>query len=160
MKIVGDSRDVLASIDSGAIDATSTLISLSIWTTWTGCSVRHDARLEDRRRADRARAPLGEPGFWSDPTHRRAFGLYSFDYLAHSDRHHRPVPDYGNRLPLQLSDVRLVFRVDPGFGLRTMVMSQLQKTFNHSPASQEFFEAKLAQMLGCDEIRFFLTRMG
>ena len=158
VSIVGDAREVLAAIESESIDAIFNAHFLEHLDDLHGM-------LGEMARVLKVGGELtvhvphwANPGFWSDPTHRRAFGLYTFDYLAESRRYQRPVPDYGNRLPLRLHDVRLAFRVDPGFGVRTWIMGQVQRQCNRSPPAQEFFELNLAQIIGCEEIRFYLTR--
>ena len=159
VQIVGDALGVLQSIDSGSINA-----------IFTAHFLEHledlDGMLEEMTRVLGPGASLevrvphwANPWFWSDPTHRRTFGLYTFDYLAESDLFVRPVPDYGKRLPLMLRDVHLKFRIDPGFGLRTRAMEMLERAVNHSRRAQEFYEVNIAQMVGCDEVRFRLVRI-
>jgi len=158
VSIVGEALEVLHAIRRESIDA----IHASHF-------LEHVADLDDMliamTAALRASGTLtihvphwSNPHFWSDPTHVRAFGLYTFGYLAHSELFDRELPDYGNRLPLDLRDARLCFSVAPGYGLRTKAMSTIHRRVNATRRSQEFYEANLATLIPCSELRFTLIK--
>ena len=69
----------------------------------------------------RATAPhFSNPYFYSDPTHRRFFGLYTFCYLADGSPFRRQVPIYSTPLDLRLETVeKLRFKASHPF---TVVM--------------------------------------
>jgi len=53
------------------------------------------------------------PFYYSDPTHRNFFGLYTFSYFCDDKLFRRRVPSYVRRMGLELSRVRLVFKSFP-----------------------------------------------
>ncbi len=81
--------------------------------------------------------------FYSDPTHRTAFGLYSLAYLARSSLFRREVPVYGNVLPLRLVDVQLRFKSPRPFYGRYPLRRAMQPVVNSSRWAQEFYEENL-----------------
>lgn len=100
------------------------------------------------------------PFYYSDPTHRRPFGLYSFAYLADCDLFVRQVPKYDSALHFGLVDVKLIFRSeDP---VRRRVINRAYWTFgrfvNRSRSSQEFYEEVLSTSIPCYEIVYSLRR--
>ena len=52
---------------------------------------------------------FSNPYFYSDPTHRDAFGWYTFSHLANDEILRRQVPNYFGEHKFTLEDVRLVF---------------------------------------------------
>lgn len=157
--LVGDALDVLSAITSESIDEMYSSNFLEHIDDLDGM-LREMARVLKVGGKLTIRVPhWSNPWQWSDPTHRRTFGLYTLDYLVHSDLFAHPLPDYQNRQPLQLEDIRLTFRLDEGFGWRTWGMRQLQTWANRARRNQEFFEVNLAQIVGCDELRCTLRRI-
>lgn len=158
VKIIGDAFDVLRAIEAGVIDEIFTAHFLEHVEDLYGM-VEEMTRVLKPGGKLTVRVPhWSNTSFWSDPTHKRTFGLWSFNYLAHSDLFSHPLPDYGNQFPLQLLSVRLAFPVAAGFGLRTRIMSIIDKRANASPAAQEFYETNVARIIGCNELQFFLER--
>lgn len=92
--LVGDIYDVLALFPDGSVDA-----------VYSYHFVEHvpdvGRLLEDLARVVKPEglvefvAPhFANPYFYSDPTHRSFFGLYTFDYFGVSTPHRRKVPTY------------------------------------------------------------------
>ena len=86
------------------------------------------------------------PHFYSDPTHKSFFALYTFAYLADSKLFHRSVPSYQNSPLFDLVEVRLMFR-SPGWPTRNKVKRVLELLVNSRRSFQEFFEENLSTML-------------
>ncbi|MEC5396974.1 methyltransferase domain-containing protein [Uliginosibacterium sp. H1] len=100
---------------------------------------------------------FANPYFYSDPTHSRFFGLYTFSYLARSSLFRRGVPQYGREPAFELMDVRLDF--DSPFPLRGLVRRAMGKLFNASRWLQEFHEENLCYLLPCYQLRYVLRRL-
>ncbi|MDQ8022486.1 MAG: hypothetical protein REI94_11655 [Moraxellaceae bacterium] len=100
---------------------------------------------------------FANPYFYSDPTHSRFFGLYTFCYLAQSRLFRRGVPQYGREPAFELVDVRLDF--DSPFPLRGLVRRTVGKLFNASRWLQEFHEENLCYLLPCYQLRYVLRRL-
>ena len=95
------------------------------------------------------------PFYYSDYTHRRFFGLATFDYLARERQMYRRVPVY-MALQLRVVRVRLIFE-SPFRGLRWL-MKGWQWIFNLSPGLQVLYEYHLANLVPCYAIEYILCR--
>jgi SAM-dependent methyltransferase len=102
---------------------------------------------------------FSNPYFYSDPTHRRFFGLYTFGYFARSSLFRREVPTYGVHLAFQIEDVRLGFKSTPPFYVRHAVKRLLGLAFNASRWLQELYEENLCWLFPCYEVRYTLRRL-
>lgn len=98
------------------------------------------------------------PYYFSDPTHKTPFGLYSFSYLANNDMYGRWLPSYGETHQFTVVSVDLRFRseIATKWGRRLKRVSG--RWVNASALRQEFYEENLAHLLPCFEIRFHLRR--
>jgi len=100
---------------------------------------------------------FANPYFYSDPTHYRFFGLYTFSYLAKDGLFRRRVPQY-DRTPLfELVDAHLDF--DSPFLLRGAIKRVIGRLFNLTRWLQEFHEENLCYVLPCYQLRFRLRRL-
>lgn len=100
---------------------------------------------------------FSNPYFYSDPTHSKFFGLYTFSYLARDGLFRRRVPQYGHAPDFELADVRLDF--DSPFLIRGLVKRAIGPLFNLSRWLQEFHEENLCHILPCYQLRFSLRRL-
>lgn len=100
---------------------------------------------------------FANPYFYSDPTHSKFFGLYTFSYLARDGLFHRRVPQYGRTLHFELVDVRLDF--DSPFLFRGLIKRSIGPLFNLTRWLQEFHEENLCYVLPCYQLRFSLRRL-
>jgi len=100
---------------------------------------------------------FANPYFYSDPTHSRYFGLYTFCYLARATLFRRKVPTYGSELSFDLFDVRLHF--DSPFPIRARLRRLLGSVFNATRWLQEFHEENLCYVLPAYQIRYELRRL-
>jgi Methyltransferase domain len=101
---------------------------------------------------------FSNPYFYSDPTHRHFFGLYTFCYYSQADLFRRKTPDYGFDAHLQLTKVTLGFRASRPFYVRHLIRSAFGHLINRNPALQEFYEDVLSGVIGCYEIEYQLRR--
>jgi hypothetical protein len=101
---------------------------------------------------------FSNPYFYSDLTHRHAFGLYSFSYLIPKSPFKRKVPTYGNELPFRLDQVVLGFKSAPPFYGRYVFKRLAQLLFNASRGMREFYEENLCYLVPCYEVRYLLVR--
>lgn len=101
---------------------------------------------------------FSNPYFFSDYTHQRFFGLYSFDYFSSvkSKGYRRGVPGYNLDYNFVIESRKLVFK-SPIFQLVNLIRKYLvQPFFNLSPYFQEVYEAFFTKTFQCSEIRFVL----
>ena len=100
---------------------------------------------------------FANPYFYSDPTHSKFFGLYTFSYLAKDKLFHRRVPQYGRAPHFELIDAKLDF--DSPFLFRGLIKRAIGPLFNLTRWLQEFHEENLCYILPCYQLRFNLRRL-
>ncbi|MFA9440714.1 methyltransferase domain-containing protein [Uliginosibacterium sp. sgz301328] len=100
---------------------------------------------------------FANPYFYSDPTHAKFFGLYTFSYLARETLFRRKVPQYGLEPAFELRDVRLQF--DSPFPFRGLFKRAVGPIFNVTRWLQEFHEENLCYLFPCYQLRFELIRL-
>lgn len=100
---------------------------------------------------------FSNPYFYSDPTHSKFFGLYTFSYWAKEKLFRRRVPQYGVAPRFELVDVRLDF--DSPFPIRAVIKRVIGPIFNLTRWLQEFHEENLCYILPCYQLRFSLRRL-
>ena len=97
---------------------------------------------------------FSNPYYYSDPTHRRFFGLYTFDYYSdpvHQLRHKVPA-FYGNPR-FRVIRRKLIFKSD--FLIRSVIKHRIiQPLVNLSDYTRELYEELFCHLLPCQEIYF------
>jgi len=101
---------------------------------------------------------FSNPYFFSDPTHKSFFGLYSMSYFAGNKYFCRQVPAYflNNFL---LNKVNLVFKSAKPFYFRYGIKKIIGSIFNSCKFLQEFYEENLCYIFPCYEIKYILIRI-
>ena len=100
---------------------------------------------------------FSNPYYYSDYTHRRMFGLYSFYYFVEPDRQlKRKVPVFYTDIRLEIVSLKLVFKTP------FWVSRHLRKAFgwliNRGRCLQEFYELHLCYCVPCDGIEMVIRR--
>ena len=156
--IVGDVFDALARFPDGSADAVH-----------SHHFVEHISDL-DRLLAEMTRVlksgglleivvpHFSNPYFYSDPTHRQFFGLYTFSYLARDPLFRRKVPTYQREFKLTLESVNLRFKSSPPFYGRHAFKLFVGKLVNLSNYTREFYEENLTYLVPCYEAQYVLRR--
>jgi len=156
--IVGDVFEVLAAFPQATVDSAS--------------SYHFFEHIDDLSRMMQELARVLRPGgtlhvvvphfsnpyFYSDYTHRRFFGLYTFCYLTNSSLFRRPVPRYGIEPAFDLQDVRLVFRSTRPFYVRHAIKRAVGFLFNATNYLKEFYEENLCYFFPCYEVTYRTKR--
>ncbi len=95
---------------------------------------------------------FSNPYYYSDYTHKRFFGLYSFEYFSKAqNRFHRKSPSFYQDFGFETEEILLEF-TSP-WRLRKIGKRLAQKLFNLSPGWQEFYEENLCYLIPCYGIR-------
>lgn len=98
------------------------------------------------------------PFYYSDPTHKVFFGLYTFNYMSSKPyRLRRQVPRYNLALPLEVISIKLVF--DSNFLLLKPLAKILTVLINSTRLFQEIHEALFCWILPCHELRVSLRKI-
>lgn len=157
--IVGDVRDVLARIPEGALGGAYSCHFFEHVEDVSGL-------LDELARALRPGALLhvivphfSNPYYYSDPTHRTAFGLYSFSYLSSDTILRRKVPTYCRNEQFSLRLVRLGFKSSPPFYARHAFKRVVEVLVNLGRWPREFYEENLCYLVPCYEVRVVLERV-
>lgn len=156
--IVGDVYDVLASFPTQSVDA-----------VYSYHFVEHVPDVQ-KLLSELARivkpngyvefvAPhFSNPYFYSDPTHRSFFGLYTFCYYANKSPFARHVPTYGYRALFNITKVDLIFKSTRPFIVRYGVKRVIGSLFNSCNYLKELYEENFCYLFPCYEVRYILRR--
>lgn len=102
---------------------------------------------------------FSNPYFYSDPTHRSFFGLYTFAYLAQGSPFSRQVPTYDYDLKFSLERVDLGFKSPRPFYVRYAIKRLQGLVFNSSNYLREFWEENLCWLCPAYEVTYRLRRV-
>jgi ubiquinone/menaquinone biosynthesis C-methylase UbiE len=97
---------------------------------------------------------FSNPFFYSDYTHKRAFGLYSMSYLADDNILRRKVPRYGKASQFELVDVTLTFKSAVKYSIRNVVLRSIGLIVNINRYTQEIYEELFSKFVPCYEVKF------
>jgi hypothetical protein len=100
---------------------------------------------------------FSNPYYYSDPTHKRFFGFYSFYYFVESKNQlRRTVPDYYFPVKIRILSQKIIF--DSPFLLGKIVKRLWQIIFNLGSIVQEFYEENLCYIFPCSSIEVVFTK--
>lgn len=100
---------------------------------------------------------FSNPYFYSDYTHHRFFGLYTFYYFVEERwQLARKVPSFYTPTRIRVESQRLVFR--PGAGRPGLYHRLLDRLVNRSTRAQELYEAHFCYLFPCYELRVVFRR--
>lgn len=160
--IVGEIPSVLSTLPDSVVTAISSEHFLENVDD-LGLLLTEAARLLQPGGLFRAVVPhFSNPLFFSDPTHRAFFGLYSMSYFAIDDLLRRPVPKYlpPDQSPcFRLTGVRLVFARSRRRPLQYLVGRLFEQFVNLSARTLEYYEEYLSSVVYCSEVHYELTRL-
>ena len=102
---------------------------------------------------------FSNPYFYSDPSHVRPFGLYTFCYYSFSaDLFKRKVPTYMRDISFQLIGVNLHFQTTKGNFVRSALKKVVELLVNSSGGIQEIYEELFCFVFPCYEVRYSLLK--
>ena len=101
---------------------------------------------------------FSNPAFYSDPTHRAFFGLYTFSYWVRETPFRRKTPQYEAALPFVLVSARHNFKSSPPFYVRHALKKVAGWWVGLGRWPQEFYEEHLCWIMPCYEVDFVLRR--
>ncbi|SMC45746.1 Methyltransferase domain-containing protein [Desulfocicer vacuolatum DSM 3385] len=91
---------------------------------------------------------FSNPYYFSDYTHKRFFGLYSFEYFSKQQHFKRKVPSfYNNQNEFKTQEITLIF-TSP-WKPRKLLKRVFQKIVNLHPWFMEFYEENLCYIIPC-----------
>jgi len=100
---------------------------------------------------------FSNPYFYSDYTHQRFFGLYTFYYFVEPDKQlRRKVPNYHTSLKIRIVSQKLVFRSN--CRLLQPFKKLWGKLINLHPRLQEWYEENWCYLVPCHGIEVVFSR--
>lgn len=101
---------------------------------------------------------FSNPYFFSDPTHKTFFGLYTFCYFLESNLFRREVPKYEFNFSMELESVDLIFKSPKPFYLSYILKKILSLPFNLNYFFRETYEQWFSNILPCYEIIYKIKK--
>lgn len=102
---------------------------------------------------------FSNPFYYSDPTHRTPFGLYTMAYFCEQTLFSRGVPRYGFKSPLVIEAVKLRFKSYPPRYLRHALKLAIGAMVNSCTFAMEFYEENVCWLVPCYEVHYSLRRV-
>jgi SAM-dependent methyltransferase len=156
--IVGDIYDVLAMFPSQSVDVVSSYHFLEHIPDVPKL-LSELARVVKADGCVEFVAPhFSNPYFYSDPTHRSFFGLYSFCYYASESPLKRQVPTYGHKPEFRIEKIDLIFKSSRPFFIRYGIKRLVGMLFNSCNFLKELYEENFCYFFPCYEVRYLLRR--
>ena len=101
---------------------------------------------------------FSNPYFYSDFTHQRFFGLYTFQYLTSKRFFHRKTPNYMLDFELEIVKVKILFGAERPFYIKYAIGKIFNLLFNVNKLIQEYYETNLTKLFPCSELEFYLMK--
>ncbi len=99
---------------------------------------------------------FSNPYYYSDFTHKRFFGLYTFDYLAtENSTLRRKVPDFYTNFKFEIISRRYAF-YSP-FKIRHILKQVLRRILGNNNYLMEFYEEMLCWVFPCSTITYVMS---
>lgn len=99
---------------------------------------------------------FSNPYYYSDYTHQRFFGLYTFDYFASEEtKLKRPVPNFYGTVKFDIVKRHLNFKSH--FTIRNMFKQVIKRLVNINGYTQEYYEEVFCHIIPCSDIKFIMT---
>jgi ubiquinone/menaquinone biosynthesis C-methylase UbiE len=102
---------------------------------------------------------FSNPYFYSDPTHKRTFGLYSMSYFCVDEINRRAVPKYGKKPLFAILDAKIIFKsIRPRY-IRHTIKKLFELFFNSNNWLKELYEELFCFIIPCYEIKYLLVKL-
>jgi predicted SAM-dependent methyltransferase len=103
---------------------------------------------------------FSNPHYYSDYTHKRTFGVYSFEYFTSEQysKLKRKVPFFYNKVEFKEISIKIVFKDGNNKVFNAIKKWIFTPIINLTAGSQEFYEFYLAYILPASEIKFTMKK--
>jgi SAM-dependent methyltransferase len=156
--VVGDVYDVLACLPDAAVDAVYSYHFVEHLPDLARFVLALRRVVKPGGRVITVAPHFSNPYYYSDYTHRTAFGLYSFSYVSENRLFRRQVPRYEADTGFDLESVRLGFKAAPPFYVRHALSRVVGWLVNLTTVTQEIYERSFCYVFPCYEVEYVLRR--
>jgi predicted SAM-dependent methyltransferase len=101
---------------------------------------------------------FSSPWFYSDPTHKTPFGLYTFAYYFKNNIFSRKVPSYCLIDDAYIKAIQLNFGSTRPFYIRHGIKKTIQFLVNLTNYTRELYEEAFTGVLSCSEIQVIIQK--
>lgn len=103
---------------------------------------------------------FSNPYFYSDPTHKNYFGLYTLNYFVKNQESFiRKVPSFYNNLSFEVVSYTIVFKTKSSSTFYSKIKNRiLNKWFNSSIKRLEIYEELFCYRFPCYELKFCIKK--
>jgi predicted SAM-dependent methyltransferase len=101
---------------------------------------------------------FSDPWYYSDPTHKHLFGLYTFAYYFSNKQFSRKVPKYCLIDGASIEKITLRFGSTRPFYIRHAMKKMMQVVVNFSSYTQELYEEMFSNIFNCSEIHIMIKK--
>jgi len=157
--IVGDIYDVLAQFPSNSVDRVYSYHFVEHVESVSRLIAELSRIVKAGGIVEFVAPHFSNPYFYSDPTHRNFFGLYTFGYFSASTPLTRKVPTYQADLWFRLECVNLNFKSSRPFYGRYIFKKIFGALFNSCNYMREMYEENFCYLFPCYEVRYTLKRI-
>lgn len=155
--VVGDIMEVLSSIETSSVDEVYSWHFIEHISNVPALLNELVRVSKDGGKIHFTAPHFSNPYFYSDPTHAKYYGLYTFCFYANSKLFSREVPEYSLIEGLNLDEVNLIFKSSRPFYFRYLIKKTIQLIFNNSIYMKELYEEFFCWALPCYEISYNLS---
>lgn len=156
--IVGDIYEVMASFSSASVDAVYSYHFIEHVSDVPKLLTELARVIKPNGYLEFVAPHFSNPYFYSDPTHKNFFGLYTFCYLADASLFSRQVPSYGYKAEFEIVKIDLIFKSIRPFIFRNGFKRLIGSFFNSCTYLQELYEENFCYLLPCYEVRYELRK--
>jgi predicted SAM-dependent methyltransferase len=101
---------------------------------------------------------FSDPWYYSDPTHKHMFGLYTFAYYFTNNQFSRQLPKYSLIEGAKIERIRLRFGSTRPFYIRHAYKKIIQLIVNSCNFTQELYEEMFSSIFNCSEIHVIIRK--
>ena len=101
---------------------------------------------------------FSDPWYYSDPTHKHLFGLYTFAYYFNNKQFSRQVPKYCLIEGASIDSIKLRFGSTRPFYIRHAMKKMIQGIVNICSYTQELYEEIFSNIFSCSEVHIMIKK--
>lgn len=101
---------------------------------------------------------FSDPWYYSDPTHKHMFGLYTFGYYFTNTQFSRQLPKYSLIDGASIEKITLRFGSTRPFYIRHALKKIMQGIVNICNYTQELYEEMFSSVFNCSEIHIIIRK--